>query len=268
MPLFFMSEHQQLARDRNVARAQLVSVARVVQFDRDPPTIQIDWEATAMREAEARLATFRDVDTRPNGGAQIVMSELVALVVFGFYKCESNGLLLVRCSFCKKAFAYALQVSGAAARVQRLRLTHALVSHTCAMSLNHMGDDRPLDDRRLHSLLSNSTTAISVPNGRASSPVTLSQAAHPDPAVIPNAILPDVANACGIQRPLAVSVDNTAYSYIDYSASTDFKLLADFETSPSHEYLRPSLSESLSGTRTAYQLGMHLMSSKKHRRSN
>ena len=246
-----MSGHQRLARDKNVTRAQLVLGARVVQFDRDLPTSQIDREATAMREAEARLAIFRDVETRPNGGAQIEMSELVALVVFGFYKCESNGLLRVRCWFCKKGFAYALQVSDAAARVQRLRLSHALVSHTCAMSLNHMGDDRPLDDRRLHSLLSNSTTAISVPNGRTSSPVTLSQAAHPDPAVISNVILPDVANASSIQKPLAVSVDNTAF--FDISASTDFKLLADFETSPSHEYLRPSLSESLSGTRTAYQ---------------
>ena len=251
-----MSEHQQLARDRNVTRAQLASLARVVQFDRDLPTSQIDREATAMREAEARLATFREVETRPNdGGAQIEMSELVALVVFGFYKCESNGLLRVRCSFCKKAYPYPLQLPDAAARLHRLRLTHALVSHTCAMSLNHMGDDRPLDDRRLHSLLFNSTTATSVPNGRGLSPVTLSLSAHPDPVVIPKVILPGVANVNVIQRSLAVSLDNAAF--FDYSASTEFEFLADFETSPSQEIAewslpsvyqhRPSLSEALSG---------------------
>ena len=248
--IFFMSEHQQLARDRNVTRAQLLAVSRVVQFDRDPPTSQIDREATAMREAEARLATFRDLETRLNGGAHVEMSELIALVVFGFYKCESNGLLRVRCSFCKKAFPYALKVPDAAARVHRLRLTHALVSHTCAMSLNHMGDDRPLDDRRLHSLLSTSTATPPV-----SSPITLSLASHPDPSVIPNVILPDVANASGIQRSLAVSVDNAAF--FDYSASTDFEFLADFAPSPSREIAewslpsvyqhRPTLSELLSG---------------------
>ena len=43
--LFFMSEYQQLARDRNVTPAQLLSLARVVPFERHPPTSQTDWEA-------------------------------------------------------------------------------------------------------------------------------------------------------------------------------------------------------------------------------
>ena len=257
--IFFMSEHQQLARDRNVTRAQLLAVSRVVQFDRDPSTSQIDREATAMREAEARLATFRDVETRLNGEAHVEQSEHVALEAFGFYKCESNGFLRVRCSFCKKAFSYPLQLPDAAARVHRLRLTHALVSLTYAMSLNHMGDGRPLDDWCLHSLLLNSTTTPPVSNRLDSSSVSISLAARPDPSVIPNVVLPDVANV--IQMSLAVSMDSTVF--FDYSASTDFGFLAGFETLPSQEIPecslpsvyqhRSSLSEALSGTHKTRQ---------------
>ena len=126
-----------------------------------------------MRDAEARLQSFQNVPS--NNGTRVEIDEIVALVMFGFYKTENNGHFVVRCSFCKKASQYRLYDADAAARLNRLRTSHALTSHTCAMSLNHLGDDKPFDEARIRCL--RSSALHSTPSVR-NNGTTLSSISH------------------------------------------------------------------------------------------
>ena len=248
--LFFLSEDQQLARTSNVTRAELLARARVVHFDRDPPANQVDREAAAMREAEARLATFGDVrtaneQTQRAGQVELESVEIVALVVWGFYKFPEPGVFRVRCSFCKKAFSYSLYINlpDAAARLVRLRRTHALAAPTCPISLNHLADDRPLDERRVSCLLSGNslqTHVFATPPGTAEAQALLCTTSAPDASSrLENAIDVTNANTLSGRVPLNVPVDNDAF-YL-YSASTEYESLVDFNPTPSQETLEWSL---------------------------
>ena len=246
--LFFLSEDQQLARTSSVTRAELLSRARVVQFDRDPPANQIDRETTAMRDAEARLATFGNVrtaseQTQRGGEVELESVEIVALVVWGFYKCHEPGVFRLRCSFCKKSFPYSLSLPDAAARLVRLRRTHELSAPTCAISLNHLADDRPLDERRISCMLagnSSQTRLLVTPPGTSESQALLCTTSAPEATtLLENSI--DVTNArlLNDRAPINVQVDNEAFYF--YSASTEYESLSDFEHAASQETLEWAL---------------------------
>ena len=180
-----------------------------------------------MREAEARLKTFESI-SRLNNGTQIEMNEIVTLVLFGFYKIENNGRLVVRCSFCKKAFTYLLYESDAAARLNKLKIIHAIASHTCAMSLNHVGDDRPFEESRLRHLLSGISLLphTTVNFGGANLSVT----AHTDLNEGLEKFI-DSANS----RGTVANIELDQNAFYEYSASTKCECFVEFDVTPSQE---------------------------------
>ena len=190
-----------------------------------------------MRDAEARLQSFQNIPT--HNGTRVEIEEVVALVIFGFYKTENNGHFVVRCSFCKKSFQYRLYEADAAARLNRLRITHAITSHTCALSLNHLGDDKPFDETRTRFLLggaSHTTPTLHNSNGSA-----LSLTSH-----INTSLTGDLSSFINLSDSLnaresmkSISVDNTAF--FEYSAATEFECDVEFNSMPSLDIAEWSL---------------------------
>ena len=104
--LFFISEHQHLGRD--------------------PPNTQMDREASAMRDVEARLQTIQTILTQNR--PRIDIEEIVSLVeaIFFYRTDNSTKNFLMRCPFHKNAFQCRFSVSDAASRVNRLRHVRSL----------------------------------------------------------------------------------------------------------------------------------------------
>ena len=174
--LFFRNEHQNLARDSSVTRAQFV------HFDRDSPNRQVDREAAAMLNAVARLQLFQNVPS--NYSTWVEITEIVGLVEgIAFQRTDNrtDNFLIMSCSFREVAFKCQLDVFDAATRV--IRLTW---------------DNRTFDESRVRSLPvgSSRSTLIAANSGNRPSFVSANTVCWPADRAARRIVRADILMRC------------------------------------------------------------------------